>query len=653
MTNLSSAFNPRRLLHLLMVFIAAMSAYANTFDAPFYFDDANVIFASPVVKDLNYFLHPSKVADVYTPYKDHIKILMNSRYVGYLTLALNYKADGLNVRGYHIVNTAIHAINGMILYLLVIWLFRTPKLSANPLAMNSNWIALFASLLFVAHPIQTQAVTYIVQRFTSLSTLFYLSAIFFYLKARTDKRTAFHSVALLMTALALNTKEIAYTIPLTAALIEWLFFDGSMKDRARAVAPYFILTALIGVWMFGGGVGTGSELSLKAQTDTSRLDYLFTEATVVARYLRLIVHPSGLTFDYDWPVYKSFFQPEVIGSFVLLCAMLTAGFLSLKNSSLRLVSFGIFWFFIAHIIESGAIPIADVIFEHRMYLPSAGLFIAVAGLASYLYGKRRFSVVIVALSILMIIALFSATIARNNLWRNDIAFWQDNVRNAPNKPRVHLQLADAYLKHNMLAEAAFEYENVLKLDPYSVDALTNVGTVYIRLGWDDRAEDRLLRAIALRPNSVEGYNNIGNMYFNIHQEDKAMKYYMKALEADNNSAMTLYNIASIYSMSGEYGNAVEYFNRAIVVNPMYYPAHQNYGVLLAKIGDLEGAISEYKAAININPDYLLSHKHLAYIYSDLKDISNAIAEYQEVVRLDPADAVSRQELELLKKQMTR
>ncbi|MBI4823436.1 MAG: hypothetical protein HY805_04290 [Nitrospirae bacterium] len=165
-------------VHLILIALLGILSYSNTFNSPFQWDEDFLIAQNPIVKDLSYFLEPSKAKgfEYYGAFK--------SRYIGYLTFALNYKLHGTDVRGYHIVNLTIHILNALLVYFLVVLTFRTPYLSLRGTESRSNLIALFSALLFVSHPIQTEAVTYIFQRLASLCAFFYLLSIVLYIKWR-------------------------------------------------------------------------------------------------------------------------------------------------------------------------------------------------------------------------------------------------------------------------------------------------------------------------------------------------------------------------------------------------------------------------------------------------------------------------------------
>lgn len=216
-------------------------SYSNTFNSPFQWDEGKFIAENPIVKDLSYFFEPSKAKGF--EFYGGIK----SRYIGYLTFALNYKIHGTDVSGYHIFNLLIHILNAMLVYFLVVLTFRTPflsNLSLRPRSIGgSNLIALLSALLFVSHPIQTEAVTYIFQRLASLVTFFYLLPIVLYIKWRIASYSPLplwegvrgrvrwgrviplllYLLSLISAILAMKTKENAFTLPLVIMIYEFFF----------------------------------------------------------------------------------------------------------------------------------------------------------------------------------------------------------------------------------------------------------------------------------------------------------------------------------------------------------------------------------------------------------------------------------------------
>jgi protein O-mannosyl-transferase len=548
----------KRTLHLLLILFVGLISYSNTFEAPFQFDDMRNIVNNPLIQQWGYFIHAPKAQDAIQAAD------FRMRTVGFLSFALNYRIHGLEVVGYHIVNLAIHLANSFLVYLLVLLTLRTPKMRAaqQPDSVreiggltDAHGIALFASLLFVSHPIQTQAVTYIVQRFASLATLFYLSSFVLYLgwRLRGESRKGSancltYLASLVCAVVAMKTKEAAFTLPIMLSLYELLFFYGKPARRILALIPFLLTCSIIPLSAMSSLPQKEMNLSGLMQksrvlTEMSRTEYLFTQFTVVPLYIRLIFLPVGQNLDHDHPLYHSLLNSEVLLSLLFIALLIAAAGYSLVFSRsgdrrLRLIALGIFWFFLALLPESSIIPVVDVIYEHRVYLPSVGAFMAIAMAlfvlaesarsrfarqSSLLRAERKkmqqrpkasvgwalsFSVVIAACTV--------TTYMRNGVWQSSLSLWEDVARKSPNKDRAQNTLGMVYLNEGMLEEARRAFERTIAINPKYWTAHFNLGVYYARTAQEvlsntqspiqatplmDRAIESYQRALTLNPDS--------------------------------------------------------------------------------------------------------------------------------------------------------
>ncbi|HOV86841.1 MAG TPA: hypothetical protein PLM79_10795 [Syntrophobacteraceae bacterium] len=496
----------KRTVHSLLIVLVAVLAYSNTFDVPFHFDDTPNIVANSLIRDFSNFLDPARARG--HPYYDDFKM----RYVGFLSFAVNYKLHGLKVPGFHGVNLLIHVLNGLLVYFLVVATLRTPKMRPavsgdEPVLSRETGtfpIPLFAALLFAAHPIQTQAVTYIVQRFASLAALFYLAALLAYARSRLLSgqapralRRGLYFLGLLCTILAMKTKEPAFTLPLSITLYELLFFpapSASRWKRLRLLLP-FVLTLgtipLSALDLSGAHPSWLDQLEHKSRilTTLSRQDYFLTQLTVIPVYLRLLFLPAGQNLDHDHPVVRVFLDPRVVLSSLLILCVLLTGVYALRASRFgdprwRLTAFGIFWFFLTLLPESSIIPIVDVLYEHRLYLPSVGAFLSIASGLSLLEGRpgrnhprTRLGMVLVGAAV--VFALSAATYARNEVWRDEVTLWEDVVSKSPNKDRPHNTLGSLYLNRDRPDLAYRELCRTLEINPDYWAAHVNLGSWYM------------------------------------------------------------------------------------------------------------------------------------------------------------------------------
>jgi tetratricopeptide (TPR) repeat protein len=559
------------LLHVLLIVFLGLAVYSNTFDVPFLFDDKTNIVNNPIIK-----------SDV----PPDALLLFKTRFVGNITFALNYSLHGLDVFGYHIVNTAIHIINAILVYCLILLTFRTPFMARNNIACKDiSSMALVSSLLFVCHPIQTGAVTYIVQRFASLATMFYMLALTLYIsyRLRQPGRTKYliYVLAFISAIAAMFTKEISFTLPVVIVLYEYMFFEGKTSFRIAFLAP-FILTMSIIPLLVSETLGSFETVRL---ADMSRLQYLLTQFTVLLVYLKLLFFPVDQNFDYDYPVYDSLLDPIVFLSLVCLTIFLGLGmilfYLSRNRSAdsvcFRPAAFGIFWFFITLSVESSIIPIPDVIFEHRMYLASAGCFITIVMALYMLSGrilKSRYTLkVFICLSVSFIVVLSAAAYARNTVWKSEISMLNDVVQKSPFKLRAHYSLGSAYLGKDRFEEAAREFKIVITLNPTLYLGYNGLGIANTRLQRYDEAVTALKTALFLKPNDPIMLINLGIAYMKQNKLLEASDALRNAVKIQSNIAPAHYNLGLVYKKQKEFNKAKEEFERALALQPDFAEAY--------------------------------------------------------------------------------
>jgi tetratricopeptide (TPR) repeat protein len=591
---------------------AALAAvvYSKTFTASFQFDDYLYVID---------YCRTHGLASFFPPH--------GTRYFTYLTFALNYLAGGLDPAGYHIANLSIHIMNGVLVYLLAAALIRSPRLAQKDLP--AFHISLLAALLFIAHPVQTEAVTYITQRFASLATLFYLLALTAYLKYRTDgqsfkAKVVFYIVALLSAYAAQVTKEISFTLPFVMLCVEFAFFKGPVLPRLVRLAPFMLAMAVIPWILFGPGTGSAvggevMDLQLKDLRDISRHDYLVTQFRVIVTYLRLLVLPVGQNIDYDYPMFHSLLVPEVLASVIFICVLFFGAvylffrFLRGGGADLALISAGTLWFFITISVESSIIPIKDLIFEHRLYLPVAGA--AISASAAIFFMVERFSnarnagKILVAACVILVLPLSVSAYMRNGVWKNEVTLYEDAVTKSPAKERVRYNLAWAYHGAGELDKAIEQYNEDLRLAPEKDKAHYNLGLIYRDRGDKQLAERHFIEALRIKPDPAGQYN-----------------------------------LAMLYHSGGELDKAISYYEKAIMARPDYEDAHYNIASALMEKGDLEKAALHFSAVIRMNPASADALYNLGRVYAAEGDRRRAALAFGEALRLKPGMAEARSEL---------
>ncbi len=533
----------RRALPVLALVLLTLFAYSNSLGGPFVFDDFHNIRDNAAIRDLGSFLGPAGYR------------LQPNRFVGFATFALNHAVGGLRPAGYHAVNLAIHVTNALLVFALVLLALRAPALSTSRLVPLGTPLAFTAAAIFATHPLGTQAVTYVVQRLTSLATLFYLASVTLYLAWRlrreaTGRGGALRYLGVLVLALlALRTKEIAFTLPAVLVLVELTLFPGAGWRRFLAVVPVAALALLVPLSLVDlhsaplASLGAAEGVT-RLKTGMGRLDYLRTQVVVVVEYLRLLAWPTGQSLDHDVPLERSFLAPHVLLRAALLlglAALATA--LALRSApgsrsrpldpAWRLVALGIAWFLVTVLVESSVIPIVDLMYEHRAYLPSVGALVAASttlALALQRLAPASAGRVLSLTGLGMALLLASATLARNAVWQSDVALWADAASKAPGKFRTVLNLGSALVAAGRLDEGAAVLRRAVELDPSSGTARVALGAALHRAGRAAEAEASYREALRLAPDDAQARFNLAELLWSQGRRAEAVPLYRQFLE---------------------------------------------------------------------------------------------------------------------------
>jgi len=533
---------------ILLISCVGALAYFNSFHCAFHFDDGAYIINDPAIRNIQ---------DL-----QRIWGICPSRFVTFFTLALNYHFHKLHVFGYHVVNLAFHLATALLVWWLTLLTFSTPSMKENEISKHGDFIALFAGLIFVSHPVQVEAVTYIWQRAASIAAFFYLASLCFYVRSRLsrDDRSAsgiYYYFSFITAVAAMFSKENAVTLPLMVILYEFFFFGPPKRVVDKYAFSFLPLLSIIPLTVLLAKSGRFQAVyDMSAGSDTiSPWHYFLTQLRVLVTYVRLDFLPFNQNFDYDYPVFKSIFELPVFSGFMFLIAVIC--FAVHLFSKYRIVSFAIFWFLLTLLPESSFLPLKDVIFEHRLYLPLAGYSIFLASGAYYLWGKNNIYGLLMALSLIIACYAF-LTFQRNKVWRDEITLFNDTVQKSPHKARPYSSLGVAYIDQGNFTRALFDLNKVIAIDPSFRHAYFNRGAFYEMQGDLARAISDYDQAIKINPMDAEAYFNRGN----------------------------------IYNKQNDPARAVSDYSRAIEANPRYGKAYLNRGITYRRLGDITKALAD-------------------------------------------------------------
>ena len=615
--------------------------YSNTFDSPFVFDDIPNITKNPHVRLVELQFDKLREAAFDSP--------SSNRPLSNLSFALNYYVHDYDPAGYRWVNIVLHMLTGVLLYFLFKVTLNIPSMRTR--YQRFRWMPLLATLFWLVHPIQVNAVTYVVQRMTVLATFFYLLSMFCYVGARLESRVGRKRLLFFGCVssgiLSLSSKEIAATLPFTILLYEWYFFqDADWSWIRKRFLPTLLLLIAFGalVWLYLGADPFARILESYENRDFTLSERLLTELRVVIFYLSLFIfpHPSRLTLDYEFPLSHSFVDPPT----TLFCFVILSGLLGValfRGKRDRLLSFGILWFLGNLLIESSIIGL-EIIFLHRMYLPSAIICLATIALLADRTSKPWMP----ATGLTCVSLLFAFwTHQWNEVWHDELTLWKDNVVKAPGKSRPHINLGNALRLQGRPSEALEHYQRALEIRPEFAETHYNAGVALYDMGETLQSVESYQRAIELDPKHAKAHNNLGRSMATLGHYPEAKGHYQQALKLKPNHATAHLNLGTLLADEGKYDEAIQRYVAALRLQPRLKEAHAALGFALANQKQYEKALRAYGDALRVAPHYPAAHFHLAQLLVQLGRESEAVLHYRAALRGKPNWGEAREGLEHL------
>ena len=622
-------FHLRECLMLLLTAVLVLFMYSNILEGPFTFDDDSNIENNPNIRLTEFTLGGITRAG--------FESSASNRPVANISFALNYYFHQYNVMGYHLINILIHITAGILIYLFTKTTLNTPVLRS--MYATDRWIPFFTALLWLVHPIQTQSVSYIVQRMNSMAAMFYILSLLLYAKGRLAggkrKRWVLFAGCAFAGFLALGSKETAATLPFFIFLYEWYFFQDLsrswLKRHFLGFATILILLALL-AFMYLGAHPIEGILSGYQYRDFTLTERVATEFRVVIFYISLLIfpHPSRLNLDHDFPISHSLFEPTTTFlSIVAIAGLIGLAFYVAKKH--RLLSFCILCFLGNLVIESSVIGL-EIIFEHRTYLPSM-LVILMAVTLAYRYAKPKWLRIAVLCVLVTMCCVW--TYERNSVWSDEVALWKDCVEKSPNKARPHNNLGLALAEQGDLEKAVGHYYKALRIKPNHVLAHYNLGTALVQQGNFKEAIVHFSEALRIQPEYADAHCNLGFALAKQDRTDDAVKHYLEALRIKPNYAEAHNNLGNALQKQGRIDDAIYHYSEALNIKPEYENAHHNLGFALAKQGRINDAIKHYLEALRIKPNLAEAHNNLGNALSYQGNIEGAIDHFREALRIKP------------------
>jgi len=641
----------------LVVIAAGLLAYSNSFSGGFFLDDFASIPENPTILHLWPIRQPLS-----PPHRGWLTV--EGRPLINLSLAINYAISGYHVWSYHALNLIVHILAALTLLGIVRRTLLQTALRERFGAVASE-LALATALLWMLHPLQTEAVTYVVQRAESVMGLFYLLTLYCFIRSAESaplgngkwsmgdgswklRSRVWYGLSVAACALGMACKEVMVTAPVMVLLYDRAFLSGSFREAWQRRRPLYL--GLAGTWIVLGVALAADRIlayvSMPAQRHfgVTWWQYLATEPGVILYYLRLFVWPAPLTMDHAWPIAKSWLR--IVPPAVAVLALVAAVVWVWKRNTAW--GFAGVWFFLVLAPSSSFVPLHDALYEHRLYLPLAGLVsLVVMGLYA-LMGRKSLAVFAVAAVGLGVLTWrhnriyycepsynLGVALGRAGRFKEAIAQLERAVRIAPDNPLLRYNYGVALMTLGRPAEALEQYEAAVRLKPDFADAHANLANLLSTIGKPEEAVGHYEQALRVKPNDAQLHYNFGVVLLRLNRLPEAISQWGQAVRFNPDLAPAHNDLGIALERMGRVSEAIQHYEAALRINPNYPEAHNNLGLAFAGQGKLQAAMEHWQEAARLKPDFADPQSNLGGAYAQLGRMPEAIAHWEQALRIDP------------------
>jgi len=597
-------------------FVLALFVYGGSLGNSFVrWDDSSLIYQNPAVMETS----PASIKRAFTTYDPELYIPVT---------LLSYQADYLLGGGspflFHFQSLVWHVLNALLVCWLAFLLFK------------NRMAAVLIGLLFLVHPLHTEAVAWASGRKDVLSTFFFLASTIGFLYYLNGNNKRLYWVSLGLFTLGLLSKVMVLTLPAVLLLLVFREKGKITRKDLMEMVPYVALSLLFCV------------VALFGKTEVNAASTLMEKILMAAKssifYLQKLVWPLDLSVVYPYPSEVSLAEPAIVFPAVLLVMLIAVAVASLKHTRELAVWIGFYLITLAPTFINIAKGEGDLYSasDRYAYIPSIGIFFLVGALILYALSQsanrrtekaREQGMLMVGGVVLILCAILTAQ--QSLVWKDTLTLFEHAVAHSPAPSYVaHNNLGNAYNQLKQYDKAIDQFETSLALKQHA-RTYTNLGATYRRMGNFDRAEDAYTKALALEPTSALAYFGLGMVRSARGEEEKALAAYTRALELDPEMSAVHVNVGALYAAKGRYEEAIDAYDRALSVDPFSADAYYNRAVTLGDLARYAEAVESYEKAIDLQPQAIPARINLALLYARDGERNKAIEQFRAILRIDP------------------
>jgi len=545
--------------------------------------------------------------------------------VTWLSHMLDCQMFGLKPWGHHLTNVLLHALNAGLVFALLRQM------------TGATWRSMWVAAFFALHPLRVESVAWVAERKDVLSGFFgLLSLVFYALYVRVKSSEAdgkrrksqgggpwslsylpssiFYLLSLCFFALGLMSKPMLVTWPFLLLLLDYWplrrlelpTLNAQRSTVLRLVGekiPFFALAAASSVVTFvvqRNAMTAGENFSLGARGGNALISY--------CRYLGKLFWPTDLAVFYPHPGQSPMAR-------VLLAVGLILGisaFLFVQRRRFPFLLMGWFWFVGTLVPVIGLVQVGKQAMADRYtYAPAIGILVAVIwGLHGLAQGGRYQKIALSVAGWVAIVLCLALTRQQLRYWKDGVTLFQHALAVTENNYLARKAFADELDMKGRIDEAILQYQEVLRLEPDSVEAHSSLGIAFGENGQTDEAIHQFQEALRLKPDSVEAHSNLGIAFVRKGQIDEAIRHFQEASRLNPDDPVAHYNLGNILVSKGQTDEAIRQYQEALRLKPVDAIAHYNLGNALARKGQTDEAIRQFQEALRLKPDFADARKNL-------------------------------------------